>query len=85
VKLYLPKAENCILGTQALIADVMAELDNYAYPLLAGVFAARKNKLGLNSPICQALFNTKAVFGNKRFDLALAKEMLKIRDDNTAC
>ena len=85
MKFYLPKAKNCILSTQALIADVMAEPDNYAYPLLAGVFAARKNKLDLNSPICQALLNTKAVFGNKSFDLALAKEILKVRSDNAAC
>jgi len=63
----------------------MAEPDNYAYPLLTGLFAARKNKLDLNSPICQALLNTKAVFGDKRFDLALAKKMLKIGDDNAAC
>jgi len=85
MKFYLPKAENCILGTQALIADVMAEPDNYAYPLLTGVFAARKNKLDLNSPICKELLNTKAVFGDKRFDLALAKEILEVRSDNAAC
>jgi len=84
-KFYLPKAENCILGTHALIADVIAEPDSYAYPLLTGLFAARKNKLDLNSLICKELLNTKAVFGDKRFDLALAKEILKVRSNNAAC
>jgi len=63
----------------------MAEPDNYAYPLLTGLFAARRNKLDLNSPICKELLNTKAVFGDKRFDLALAKEILKVRSDDAAC
>ncbi|WP_248731416.1 hypothetical protein [Pseudomonas sp. MWU13-2517] len=73
---YLSKAENCILGTTALIDDVLAEPDNYAFPFLTIVFAAYKNNLGLDSDVLKKTLATKSIFGNKQFDLALANKIL---------
>jgi hypothetical protein len=73
---YLSKAENCILGTTALIDDVLAEPDNYAFPFLTIVFAAYKNNLSLDSDILKKALATKSIFGNKQFDLALASNTL---------
>lgn len=75
-KFYLPKAEHCVLGTPALIDDVLAEPDNYAFPFLAIVFAAHKNNLSLDSDVLKKALATKAIFGNKQFDLALANKLL---------
>jgi hypothetical protein len=73
---YLSKAENCILGRTALIDDVLAEPDNYAFPFLTIVFAAYKNNISLDSGVFKKTLATKSIFGNKQFDLALASNIL---------
>ncbi|WP_434696281.1 hypothetical protein J3P89_27565 [Pseudomonas sp. Z1-14] len=75
-KFYLSKAEHCILGMPALIDDVLAEPDNYAFPFLTILFAAQKNGLGLDSDVLKKALATKSIFGNKQFDLALANKLL---------
>lgn len=75
-KFYLPEAENCITGSVSLIDDVLAAPDNYAYPFLAMLFCARKNDIDLNSVRFQEMLGTKKIFGNKQFDLALARKIL---------
>jgi len=75
-KFYLSKAEHCILGTPALIHDVLAEPDNYAFPFLTILFAAQKNGLGLDSDVLKKALATKSIFGSKQFDLALANKLL---------
>ncbi|MDR6673843.1 hypothetical protein [Xanthomonas sp. 1678] len=77
VKFYLPKAENCILGTTSLIEDILVEPSNYAYPFLTSLYVAHKNGLDLSSDLFHEVLSTKAVFGNKNFDVALANELLK--------
>lgn len=77
LQLYLPAAENCILGTPSLIDDVVAAPDNYAYPFLTALFVARKNNLGMDSVPFKKVLGTKAIFGNKQFDLALAGRILE--------
>ncbi|AZF18690.1 hypothetical protein [Pseudomonas sp. R3-18-08] len=74
--LFLSKAQNCILGTPALIDDVLSETDNYAFPFLTILFAAHKNNLSLDSDLLKKAFATKSIFGNKQFDLALASKFL---------
>lgn len=76
VKFYLPKAENCILGTISLIEDVLAEPSNYAYPFLTTLFVAHKNGLDLSSDLFQEVLSTKTIFGKKKFDVPLANELL---------
>jgi hypothetical protein len=73
---YLPKAERSVLGSSALIDDVLAEPDNYAFPFLTIVFAAQKNNLRLDSDVLKKALTTKSIFGNKQFDLALANKLL---------
>lgn len=75
-KFFLPKAEHGVLGSPALFDDVLAEPDNYAFPFLTIVFAAHKNNLSLDSDVLKKALATKSIFGNKQFDLALAKNLL---------
>lgn len=75
-RFYLSKAQNSILGAAALIDDVLAEPDNYAFPFLTILFAAHKNNLNLDSDLLKKAFATKSIFGNKQFDLALVSKFL---------
>lgn len=77
LEFYLPAAENGLLGTPSLIDDVVAAPDNYAYPFLTALFVARKNNLGMDSVPFKKVLGTKAIFGNKQFDLALASRILE--------
>lgn len=76
VEFYLPAAENCITGSLSLIDDILISPDNYAFPFLASLFCAQKNELALESDKFQKVLSTKKIFGNKKFDIALAQKIL---------
>ncbi|MGY2184430.1 hypothetical protein [Pseudomonas agarici] len=76
IEFYLPDVEHCITSSLSLIDDILAAPDNYAYPFLAALFCAQKNGLSANSNYFQKILNHRKIFGNKRFDIALAQKIL---------
>lgn len=73
---YLSRAENCLTGSLLLINDVLLSPDDYAFPFLTVLFAAKKNGLTFKDERFQRVLNAKKIFGNKNFDLALAEKIL---------
>ncbi len=75
-RFYLSRAENCLTGSLLLINDVLLSPDDYAFPFLTVLFAAKKNGLTLKDERFQRVLNAKKIFGNKYFDLALTEKIL---------